>query len=70
MSESTDRTLPLVTLAVGSCAAIYGTAFDGTASGLVRVTGMLALFPAYVLLRRVVQTAADLPDDRLDAGAA
>lgn len=67
MSESTDRTLPLVTLAVGSCAAIYATAFfDGTASSLVRITGMLALFAAYVLLRRVVQTAADLPDDQLD----
>ena len=67
MSDRTDRTLPLVTLAVGSCAAIYATAFfGGTASGLVRITGMLALFVAYILLRRLVQTAADLPDEQLD----
>lgn len=67
MSDSANRTVPLVALAVGSCAAVYATAFfDGTASGLTRIVGIIIFFVTYVLLRRLVQTAADLPDDRLD----
>lgn len=67
MPDSPGRTLLLVTLAVGSCAAVFSTAFfDGAASGLTRIVGILVFFTAYVLLRRVVQTAADLPDEQLD----
>lgn len=67
MNESTDRTMPLVALAMGSCATVYATAFfDGAASGLTRIVAILVFFVSYVLLRRHVQTAADLPDDRLD----
>ena len=67
MSDPDDRVAPLVALAVGCCAAVYATAFvDSPLGGVVRVAAILASFGTYVLLRRAVQTAADLPDDQLD----
>jgi len=58
---------PLVALPVGSCAVIYGTVFfDGRPSALVSVVAGMTWFVTWFLLRRLVQEAADLPDDRLD----
>lgn len=60
-------TMPLVLLALGSCAVVYAAAFlERDLSALVQVTGGLVFFLAYFLLRRLVQEAADLPNDRLD----
>lgn len=57
----------LVVLAVASCALIYSSAFfDSSVSGAASIVGGVVWFPVYVLLRRCVQEAADLPDDRLD----
>jgi len=61
------RTMPLAVLAVGSCAVIYATAFfDHRAASLMAIAGMLTFSTAYLLLRRALQDAADLPDERLD----
>lgn len=61
------KATPLVVLAVGSCALIYATVFfGGRASGVLSIAGGVVWFAAYFALRRLVQEAADLPDDRLD----
>ncbi len=61
------KATPLVALAVGSCVLVYGTAlFKGQASALLAIVGGLGWAVAYLLLRRHVHEAADLPDDRLD----
>lgn len=57
----------LVAAAVLSCAAIYLTVFfSGSASSLLSIAGGIVWFVACFALRRHVQEAADLPDDRLD----
>jgi hypothetical protein len=67
-ARSTRRTaISLVLLAVLSCLVVYGTVFfDGSASSLLAIAGGIAWFASYFGLRRLVQEAADLPDDRLD----
>jgi len=61
------KATPLVALAVGSCVLVYGTALvEGQASSLLAIAGGLAWAVTYLLLRRHVHEAADLPDDRLD----
>lgn len=57
----------LVVLAVGSCVTIYASAFLASSlSGVASIVGAVVWFPVYFLLRRCVQEAADLPDERLD----
>jgi drug/metabolite transporter (DMT)-like permease len=57
----------LAAVAVLGCATVYASGLlDDRAAGLVAITGGLAWLTAYLLLRREVQEAADLPDDRLD----
>lgn len=68
-SRTTDPTRArlLVVLAVASCAAIYSSAFLGSSlSEVASIVRGLVWFPVYFLLRRCVQEAADLPDERLD----
>lgn len=57
----------LVSLALLSCAAIYAAGVtSGHTAAVLSIGGGLGWFPAYFLLRRHVQEAADLPDERLD----
>jgi len=57
----------LSAVAVLGCTTIYASGLlDDLTRGLVAITGAVAWFAAYLLLRREVQEAADLPDDRLD----
>jgi uncharacterized protein YjeT (DUF2065 family) len=57
----------LAAVAVLGCATVYASGLIGDrAAGLVAITGGLAWLTGYLLLRREVQDAADLPDERLD----
>lgn len=59
--------LALVWLALGSCAVVYAAALlPGPAGRLLAVAGGIVWFCAYFAIRRSVQEAADLPDERLD----
>ena len=61
------KSMVLVVLAVGSCVVIYSTVFfSGSASSLLAIGGGVSWFAAYFALRRLVQEAADLPNERLD----